>query len=411
MESHEAMPLQEVMSPTLGPASAIRNAGMTSGPSTTTAVQVPSSLMPHGRTTVDEAAGQVGSLGTTGATYGSVATVEIVDAVGVHGFATSGPEDSGLITVQTGMMEAGVMDPAGDSGYNPPAAIPGGSTGSVGFETPRTSLQGTATAIGTAPQAFVSRTFAGLLERAQTLFTGGATVQATSPTRMPSPLQHLQQSPATVSPVPEPPLLESRHVEAAAAPLFSGANMQQMAAVECRALLLYGSPPQAPGANAESSSIPHDAIQVEVARQLAGLKQELENQRARAEHAEALLRAQVADQARSANTQPVGLGSVSGLGMDYTGSMGDSAVGSGLPSVPLPIPRVPKASSHPNPGIGLIQAKAPPPTREPQGLAGALPGFVGFVGSRTRSPGPGQRSGAAPADVSPPAVRSGVAVS
>ena len=130
MESHEAMPLQEVMSPTLGPASAIRNAGMTSGPSTTTAVQVPSSLMPHGRTTVDEAAGQVGSLGTTGATYGSVATVEIVDAVGVHGFATSGPEDSGLITVQTGMMEAGVMDPSGDSGYNPPAAIPGGSTGS-----------------------------------------------------------------------------------------------------------------------------------------------------------------------------------------------------------------------------------------------------------------------------------------
>ena len=94
------------MSPTQGPASAIRNAGMTSGPSTTTAVQVPSSLMPHGRTTVDEAAGQVGSLGTTGATYGSVATVEIVDAVGVHGFATSGPEDSGLITVRTGMMEA-----------------------------------------------------------------------------------------------------------------------------------------------------------------------------------------------------------------------------------------------------------------------------------------------------------------
>ena len=98
--------------------------------------------MPHGRTTVDEASGQVGSLGTTGATYGSMATVEIVDAVGVHGFATSGPEDSGLITVQTGMMEAGVMDTAGDSGYNPTAAIPGGSAGSVGFETPRTSLHG-----------------------------------------------------------------------------------------------------------------------------------------------------------------------------------------------------------------------------------------------------------------------------
>ena len=80
--------------------------------------------------------------------------------------------------------------------------------------------------------------------------------------------------------------------------------------------------------------------------------------------------------------------------------MGDTAVGSGLPSVPLPVPPVPKASSHPNPGIGLIQAKAPPPTHEPQGLAGVLPGFVG---GRTRSPGPGQRSGAAPADASPPA--------
>ena len=358
------MPLQEVMSPTLGQASAIRNAGMTSGPSTTTADQVPSSSMSHGRATFDAAVGQVGSLGTTGATYGSVATVEIVDAVGVHGFATSGPEDSGLITVQTGMMEAGVMDTAGDSGYNPPAAIPGGSAGSVGFEIPRTSLQGTATAIGTAPQAFVSRTFAGLLERAQTLFTGGATVQATSPTRMPSPLQQLQQSPATVSPVPEPPLLESRHVEAAAAPLFSGANMQQMAAMECRAPLLYGSPPQAPGANAESSSIPHDAIQVEVARHLAGLKQELENQRARAEHAEALLRAQVADQARSANTQPVGWVLLVGLEWSIQGLW---MIGSGLPSVPLPIPHVPKVSSHPNPGIGLIQAKASPPTREPQG--------------------------------------------
>ena len=296
-----------------GPASAIRNAGMTSGPPTTTAVQVPSSLMPHGRTTVDEAAGQAGSLGTTGATYGSVATVEIVDAVGVHGFATSGPEDSGLITVQTGMMEAGGMDPAGDSGYNPPAAIPGGSTGTVGSETPRTSLQGTATAIGTAPQAFVRRTFAGLLERAlQTLFTGGATVQATSSTRVPSALQQLQQFPTTVFPVPEPFLLESCHVEAAAAPLFSGANMQQMAAMERGAPLMYGAP-QLPGANTESSSIPHDAIQAEVARQLAGLKQELENQRARAEHAEALLRAHAADQARSANTQPMGLGSVRGL--------------------------------------------------------------------------------------------------
>ena len=66
--------------------------------------------------------------------------------------------------------------------------------------------------------------------------------------------------------------------------------------------MLYGSPPQAPRAN----SIAHDTIQAELAMQLAGLKQELESQRARADHAEALLRAQVADQTRSANTQPIG---------------------------------------------------------------------------------------------------------
>ena len=66
--------------------------------------------------------------------------------------------------------------------------------------------------------------------------------------------------------------------------------MQQMAAMERRAPLLYGSPPQAVGATTESSPIPHDAIQAEVARQLAGLKQELENQRARADHAAGQIR-------------------------------------------------------------------------------------------------------------------------
>ena len=66
----------------------------------------------------------------------------------------------------------------------------------------------------------------------------------------------------------------------------------------------------------------------------------------------------MADHARSANAQPVGLGSVSGFGMDYTGSMGDSAVGSGLPSVPQPSPPRPKAPSGPSPGVGFVQAKA-----------------------------------------------------
>ena len=188
--------------------------------------------MSHGRATFDAAVGQVG-LGHNSCYIRLSGYSGNCRCGWVHGVASSGPEDSGLITVQTGMMEAGVMDTAGDSGYNPPAAIPGGSAGSVGFETPRSSLPGATTAIGTAPQAFVSRTLAGLLERAQTLFTGGAAVQATSPTRMPSPLQ---QSPATSSPVPMPPLQESRHVEeGSAAPLFNEAGMQQMAAIERRA--------------------------------------------------------------------------------------------------------------------------------------------------------------------------------
>ena len=81
--------------------------------------------------------------------------------------------------------------------------------------------------------------------------------------------------------------------------------------------------------------------------------------------------------------------------MDYTGSMGDSGVGSGLPGVPPPI----QAPSSPNPGAGFAQAKAPPPAVESQGLAGLL---SGLIGGRTRSQGPsGQRSGAVPADAQP----------
>ena len=139
-----------------------------------------------------------------------------------------------------------------------------------------------------------------------------------------------------------------------------------MAAMERRAPLLYGSPPQALGANTESSSIPHDAIQAEVARQLAGL---IENQRARADHAEVRadqaespLRTQVADHARSANTQPVGLGSVSGFGMDYTGSMGDSVVGSGRPVLLSQFPQCPK---HPQVLVLELDLLRPKPLHLP----------------------------------------------
>ena len=64
-------------------------------------------------------------------------------------------------------------------------------------------------------------------------------------------------------------------------PLFSSANTQQLAAMEQRAPLLYGHP------NTESSSIPHDAIQAEVARQLDGLKQCLRAEEERDGRAEA----------------------------------------------------------------------------------------------------------------------------
>ena len=426
---HESTPLQEVMSPTPGPASGILTgtsstvdnslpnqtgelAGngvqqatvMTSGPSTSAAVQMPSPLLPRDdRTGGDGTSGLVGSLGTTGAMYGSVSTTEVADASGVHGDVTAEAQGLGVATVQSGMASSQINATADNSGHNLPAAIPEGSTGSVGFETPRSSLQGAPVVIGAQTQALAAQTFSGLMGRVQSLFTGPANVQAIPPTWMPSPLR---QSPAMSTPKPQPPAGESRHVEVSSTPLFSGANLQQMAAMESRAPLLYGSPPQAHGANTESSSIPHDAIQAEVARQLAGLKQELENQRARADHAEvradqaeALLRTQVADHARSANAQPVGLGSVSGFGMDYTGSMGDSTVGSGLPSVPQPIPPMPKAPSGPSPGVGFAQAKAPPPAVESQGLAGLL---SGLIGGRNRSQSPsGQRPSAVPVDAQP----------
>ena len=326
---HESTPLQEVMSPTQGPASGILNGtsstvdnslpnqtGELAGngvqqatvmPSTSAAVQMPSPLLPRDdRTGGDGTSGLVGSLGTTGAMYGSVSTTEVADASGVHGDVTAEAQGLGVATVQSGMASSQINATADNLGHNLPAAIPEGGTGSVGFETPRSSLQGAPVVIGAQTQAFAAQTFSGLMGRVQSLFTGPANVQAIPPTWMPSPLR---QSPAMSTPKPQPPAGESRHVEVSSAPLFSGANMQQMAAMESRAPLLYGSPPQARGANTESSSIPHDAIQAEVARQLAGLKQELENQRARAHHVEVR-----ADQAEALLRTQVGLGSVSGFG-------------------------------------------------------------------------------------------------
>ena len=190
---------QKVMSPRLGAASGMLNGAntrmenplpsqtgelagdglqqakvMTAGPSTSTAVQVPSPLLPRDdRTGGYGASGQVGSLGATGVMYGSVSTAGIADA----------------------------------SGHDPPAANPEGSTGSVKFQTPRSCLQGASAVIGAQTQAFATQTFSGLMGRVQSLCP--ANVQAIPPTWMPSPLR---QSPATSTPKPVPPGREGRHV-------------------------------------------------------------------------------------------------------------------------------------------------------------------------------------------------------
>ena len=90
-------------------------------------------------------------------------------------------------------------------------------------------------------------------------------------------------------------------------PLFTGANAQQLAAMEQRAPLLYGSPDRHP--HTESSSIPHDAIQAEVARQLDGLKQQLRAEQERAGRAEAeflRVRSQQAGEVEATALQQVG---------------------------------------------------------------------------------------------------------
>ena len=206
--SSQSLPLQEVMSPTQGPASGILNgtsstvdnslpnqtgelAGngvqqatvMTSGPSTSAAVQMPSPLLPRNdRTGGDGTSGLVGSLGTTGAMYGSVSTTEVADASGVHGDVTAEAQGLGVATVQSGMASSQINATADNSGHNLPAAIPEGSTGSVGFETPRSSLQGAPVVIGTQTQAFAAQTFSGLMGRVQSLFTGPAPSERASNT-------------------------------------------------------------------------------------------------------------------------------------------------------------------------------------------------------------------------------------
>ena len=154
-------------------------------------------------------------------------------------------------------------------------------------------------------------------------------------------------------------------------------SWQQLAAMEQRAPLLYGSPDRHP--NAESSSIPHDAIQAEVVRQLDGLKQQLRAEQERAGRAEAELlriRSQQAGEGEATALQQVGTKEVGFSGI------GDSGFGS-HPAASTGVGFAPSSSSRP-----------PPPPPEPQGLAGLFSGLLGS-GARSSSPAP-QRPKAEP---------------
>ena len=97
-------------------------------------------------------------------------------------------------------------------------------------------------------------------------------------------------------------------------PLLSADMLQRMQALEQRAPLLYSSMPERPQSRTDSSSLPQEAIQAEVARQLVGFDQraqaqDLEIQRMRRQLEEATqreqaLREQVRSSAQMAPTIP-----------------------------------------------------------------------------------------------------------
>ena len=302
---------------------------VSSGPSTSTAGPVPSPQLPQetvgtagqevrprvsavGRTGGDGTLGQVGGLGTAGVTYGAVSTTEVADASGVHGDATAVTQGFSVAT-ESGMASAQINVATGVSGYNPSAANPGSSA--EGFETPRSTVYGASAVMQTGAQAFASH----WLGRVQSLFGGAANVQPmpqawapsplTSPPRQSRPLQPLERGGRILQ-------------DEGQVPLFTGANAQQLAAMEQRAPLLYGSPDRHP--HTESSSIPHDAIQAEVARQLDGLKQQLRAEQERAGRAEAeflRVRSQQAGEVEATALQQVGTREVGLVGLVIVGSV------------------------------------------------------------------------------------------
>ena len=397
--------LQEVMSPTPGPEAGVMNgivrAGnpspsqpaepvrgenlqttdATSGPSISTAGQSPSPQLPQEvRTGGDGTSGLDGSLGTTGACF-TVSTGMLADVGGMQGSATGMAQGYGATTAQSGIVVSGVTAMPDGPGQILSAADTGGGTGSMAFETPRSMLPGVSELLGAGAQTSAGQSFFpgfGWLGRVQDLFQGRRTVQQIPAMMFPSPLQQSPTSPPRWELQNSSPPGAGRAVqeEGSPAPLFSDADLQRMAAMEQRAPLLFGSPPQQPGPHTESSSIPHDAIQAEVARQLAGMRQELENQMRRAsrqaEAELARLQSRVIEGAIAPPPPPPGGSGL--LGMESTGLRGDSGIGSGLPKASSPVPLIPQAPSGPNPAIGFVQPKAPPPPADTQVLASLLSG-------------------------------------
>ena len=327
---------------------------VSSGPSTSTAGPVPSPQLPQetvgtagqevrprvsavGRTGGDGTLGQVGGLGTACVTYGAVSTAEVADASGVHGDATAVTQGLSVAT-EIRMASTQINVATGVSGYNPSAVNPGSSA--EGFETPRSTVYGASAVMQTGAQAFASQ----WLGRVQSLFGGAANVQPmpqawapsplTSPPRQSRPLQPLERGGRILQ-------------DEGQVPLFTGANAQQLAAMEQRAPLLYGSPDRHP--HTESSSIPHDAIQAEVARQLDGLKQQLRAEQERAGRAEAeflRVRSQQAGEVEATALQQVGTRGVgfSGFGDSGLGSRTVTTSGVALTPVPSSNPPPPPAA-------------------------------------------------------------------
>ena len=93
-------------------------------------------------------------------------------------------------------------------------------------------------------------------------------------------------------------------------PLLNADMLQRMQALEQRAPLLYGNVPERPQSRTDSSSLPQEVIQAEVARQLAGFDQraqaqDLEIQRlSRQLEQEKAMREQLAREAAASTSAP-----------------------------------------------------------------------------------------------------------